>query len=97
MKIGQSLGSLEEVDVAGDGAGWGRCPRIRVSIDTTKPLDRGRALDLGGKSTWVTLFSFNCGRIVHGDQGCPVPRPTRLSIVEETKKIWGVWLRAEDP
>ncbi|XP_059446486.1 uncharacterized protein LOC132178037 [Corylus avellana] len=103
VKIGESLGNLEEVDVAGDGAGWGRCLRIRVSIDITKPLDRGRALELGGKSTWVPfkyeklpLFCFSCGRIVHGDQGCPVRRPTRLSTVEETKK-WGVCLRADDP
>lgn len=90
------------VNVAGDGAGWGRCLRIRVSIDITKPLDRGRALDLGRNSSWVTfkyeklpLFCFNCGCIVHGDQGCPVPHPTRLRTVEEPKN-WGVWLRAED-
>jgi hypothetical protein len=102
-KIGESMGIFEDVDVAGDGAGWGRCLRIRVNIDIKKPLDRGRALNLCGKSSWVTfkyeklpLFCFNCGCIVHDDQGCSVPRPTRLSSVEETKK-WGVWLRTEDP
>jgi hypothetical protein len=102
-KIGESMGKLEDVDVAGDGAGWGRCLRIRVNIDVKKPLDRGRALNLCGKSSWVTfkyeklpLFCFNCGCIVHDDQGCSVPRLTRLSSVEDTKN-WGVWLRAEDP
>jgi hypothetical protein len=102
-KIGESLGILEDVDVAGDGAGWGRCLRIRVSIDVTKPLERGRALNLGGKTSWVNfkyeklpLFCFSCGCIVHGNQGCPVPRQTRLSAMEDIKK-WGVWPRAEDP
>jgi hypothetical protein len=49
VKIGESLGRLEEVDLAGDGAGWGRCLRIRVEIDLTKPLERGRALKLERK------------------------------------------------
>jgi hypothetical protein len=35
-KIGDSLSVLEDVDVAGNGVGWGRCLRIRVSIDLTK-------------------------------------------------------------
>jgi hypothetical protein len=38
-KIGDSLGVLENVDVAGDGVGWGRCLRIKVSIDLTRPLE----------------------------------------------------------
>ena len=72
-KIGDSLGELEDVDVAGDGVGWGWCLRIRVSIDLSKPLERGRALVLGGKSHWLNfkyekmpLFCFLCGCIVHG-------------------------------
>jgi hypothetical protein len=49
-KIGMSLGRLVDFDVARDGIGWGRCLRIRVVINLTKPLDRGRALTLAGKS-----------------------------------------------
>jgi hypothetical protein len=45
-KIGKSLGDLEDVDVAGNGLGWGSYLRLRVSLDITKPLDRGRALNL---------------------------------------------------
>jgi len=40
-RIGESIGKVEEVDVTGDGVGWGRFLRIRVHIDLTKPLDRG--------------------------------------------------------
>jgi hypothetical protein len=79
MKIGESMGKFIEVDLAGEGAGWGRCLRIRVEIDLSKPLERGRALTLAGKSYWVTfkyeklpMFCFECGRIIHGDKGCPI-------------------------
>jgi hypothetical protein len=67
-KIGRTLGDLEDVDVAGDGASWGKSLRLRVAIDLTQPLERGRELILGGKSVWVSfkyeqlpLFCFNCG------------------------------------
>lgn len=53
MKIGSSLGVLEDVDMAGKGAGWGRCLCLRVCIDLTKPLERGRALKLRDQSHWV--------------------------------------------
>jgi hypothetical protein len=39
VKIGESMWQLEEVDLAGDGVGWGRCLRIRVKIDLAKPLE----------------------------------------------------------
>lgn len=54
-RIGKSLGELFEVDVAGDGVGWRWCLRIRVGIDLTKELERGRALNITGKSHWVTF------------------------------------------
>jgi hypothetical protein len=101
-KIGESMGCLMEVDLAGDGAGWGRCLRIRVEIDLSKPLERGRALKFEGKSHWVPfkyeklpMFCFECGRVVHGVKGCPVPRPSRLHSTSDAK-AWGVWLRADD-
>jgi hypothetical protein len=100
MKIGASLGDLEDVDVAGEGVGWGRCLCLRVSIDLSKPLERGRALVIGGKSQWVSfkyeklpLFCFSCGRVVH-QQGCPNAVSLRMGMVEKEKQC-GVWLRAD--
>jgi hypothetical protein len=100
-KIGESLGVLEDVDVAGDGSGWGRCLRLRVTLDLFNPLERGRALSLGGKNYWVTFkyerlpsFCFNCGRILHGVKGCPVKGSQRRH--DDGPKDWGVWLRAVD-
>jgi hypothetical protein len=100
-KIGESLGSLVDVDVAGDGMGWGHCLRIRVVIDLRNPLERGRAIHLNGKSHWVTfkyeklpMFYFTCGRLLHGDLGCPERKLSRQQGDVEAKP-WGVWLRAD--
>jgi hypothetical protein len=101
IKIGASMGKLEDVDLAGDGAGWGRCLRLRVNIDLSEPLERGRALQLGGHSYWVIfkyeklpMFCFYCGRVIHGRVGCPQRQDTRINVAED-KKQWGTWLRAE--
>ena len=79
-KIGSSMFILEDVDVAGDGMGWGSYLRLQVTLDITKPLDRGWALSMVGKSTWVEfkyeklpLFCYRYGCVVHGPKGCPVP------------------------
>lgn len=102
-KIGESLGVLEEVDVAGDGIGWGRYLRLRVRINIRKPLERGRNLLIGGKTVWVSFkyenlptFCFHCGCILHGAKGYLVKSTGRMHNEEGTVG-WGVRLRAEDP
>jgi hypothetical protein len=102
-KVGESLGTLEDVDVARDGGGWGKCLRLRVNIDLHNPLEHGQTLTLGGKEYWVTfkyeklpLFCFHCGRILHGRKGCTV-KTSQRRYEEEGHKDWGVWLRAEEP
>lgn len=101
-KIGESIGELEEVDVADGCAGWGRYLRIRVNIDLRKPLERDRTLHLGDKVTWVNfqyeklpLFCFLCGCIFHGPRGCLAKRGGRVTPTEGEKQ-WGAWLRADE-
>lgn len=48
-QIGQTIGKVEEVDVAGDSVGWGRYLRVRIGIDVEKPLARDCILQLKGK------------------------------------------------
>jgi hypothetical protein len=72
-KIGASLGELEDVDVAGDGVGWGRCLRIRVSIDLSKLLERGH---------WWFLY----GCVVNGKKGCPIGMQKRMSTLDKEKQ-----------
>lgn len=78
-KIGESLGVLEDMDLASDGGGWGRSLRLRVNIFLRNPLERGRALDYweSFKYERLPLFCFNCGRILHGVKGCMVKKSQR--------------------
>ena len=42
--IGRAIGNLVEVDVPENGLGWGKYLRIRVEVDVTEPLLRGKIL-----------------------------------------------------
>jgi hypothetical protein len=46
VKIGGTLGMVEDVAVAEDDVDWGRCMSVRADIDLYQPLDQGRALVL---------------------------------------------------
>jgi hypothetical protein len=101
-KIGESIGKVEEVDVSGEGTGRGSSLRIKVHIDITMPLDRGRALWLNGKMVWVNFryeklphFCFNCGRIFHNKEQCGDNKSPRQRG-KEAPKLWGTRLRAEE-
>jgi hypothetical protein len=101
-KIGETIRRVEEMDVTGEGIGWGRCLRIRVQVDITKPLERGRALSLNGKMVWANFryeklphFCFNCGRIFHNHLQCSENKNSKQSV-EPSPKQRGTWLRAED-
>jgi hypothetical protein len=42
--LGSSVGEVEAVDTDANGVGWGESLRVKVLIDLTKPLSRGRML-----------------------------------------------------
>jgi hypothetical protein len=70
-------------------------------IDLGVPLERGRALEFGGQSQWVSfkyeklpLCCFQYGWIVHDRQGC-LNRKSQKVHGEEGEKQWGTWIRAE--
>ena len=54
--------------------------RVRVLIDITKPLCRGRKVTLeDGTTHWVSFkyeqlpnFCYWCGKLTHGDKDCPL-------------------------
>jgi hypothetical protein len=50
-QIGSTVGLVEEVDKDGEEIGKGKFLRVRVIIDLSKPLSRGRILNLEGKTT----------------------------------------------
>jgi hypothetical protein len=76
-KIGSSVGTVEEVDVNDEEAGLVEYLRLKISLDISRPLARGRMLHLRTGSTWVGFkyekllkFCFQCGVIHHGRFGC---------------------------
>lgn len=75
-KIGASVRVVEEVDTDADVVGWGKFLRVKILIDLSKPLSRGRMLKLQGESTWIAFqyesllkYCFQCGVIQHGKGG----------------------------
>lgn len=52
--VGMVLGKVEEVDIEHEAIEWGEYMRIRVCLNITKPLLRGKRMNLGlTKSIWV--------------------------------------------
>lgn len=80
VSLGNSVGVVEEVESDEYGIGWGEYLRIKICLDISKPLARGRILKLKETITWVAFqyerlprFCFQCGAIRHGPAGCLVP------------------------
>jgi hypothetical protein len=75
-QIGSSVGQVEEVDLVEDVA-WGEFLRVRILLDLSKPLSRGRMLKIKSNSVWVAFqyeklpnFCYHCGLLRHGYKGC---------------------------
>lgn len=47
--VKNSLGTVKKVEVEEDNLGWGKKLRVRVVMDLTKPLARGRKITLLGE------------------------------------------------
>jgi hypothetical protein len=99
QRIGASMGTVVDVDVDEDGVGWGEFLRVRIVLDLTKPLSRGRFLRLRDRTIWITFkyeriprFCFKCGVIRHGGRGCVRPGGKRLQENENSQEF-GPWLR----
>lgn len=101
LKLGSSVGKVEEVDTDKDGIGWGEYLRVKVLIDLSKPLPRGRKLKFEGEIHWIVFqyerlpkFCFQCGIISHGPEGCM----KRSSLRNQGTKVeFGPWMRASSP
>jgi hypothetical protein len=78
--IGGWIGRYIHTDVDEDGIAWGKDLRIRVAVRVDQPLVRGVPLKSSAEdedSNWFDLkyekvlhFCFDCGSLVHSDEGC---------------------------
>ena len=46
--IRKTLGIVEDINVSATGDCRGKCIRVRINIDITQPLCRGRMVNIGG-------------------------------------------------
>ena len=82
----------------------GNFMRVRVNIDLTKPLYRGRKLGLSnGDESWVSFkyehlpnVCYWCGRLTHHDKECSLWQK-RKGTLKEGDQQFGSWLRANTP
>jgi hypothetical protein len=75
IRIGSSIGKVEEVEVDDEGVGWGEYLRVHIVLDLTKPISRGRFLHIRDKAHWISFkyekipcFCFKCGIVRHGSR-----------------------------
>ena len=100
--IGSKLGEVMEVDVSDSGVHWGRCLRVRVRIDVTKRLVRGKKITIkGGDGRWVQLkyerlpnFCYRCGLLNHTLKDCS-ESSERIAVGGDEELQYGAWLRGE--
>jgi hypothetical protein len=99
MRIGSTMGDVEEVEVDEDGMGWGEYLRVRIVLDLTKPLSKGRFLHIHDKEVWIDFkyeriprFCFKCGTVRHGGRECIAPE-RRKALRNGGEAQFGPWLR----
>ena len=98
--IGKSLGVVSRAEQKGDIIG-GDFLRIRVGINVSKPLCRGRKVLLGqGKEEWVSFkyeklpnFCYWCGLVSHDDKECSIWLASKGALSSD-QQGYGPWLRA---
>ena len=101
LRIGESLGKVEKVDVGEKGFSLGCFLRIRVTVDVSQPLSRGRIVRLGDSdSRWVEfkyerlpIFCYLCGKVDHDEKECVVWLHS-AGVINAEDKQYGPWLRA---
>ena len=102
--IGSKLGEVLEVNVYESGVQWARCLRMRVRIDVTKRLVRGKKITIeGGEGKWVQFkyerlpnFCCRCGLLSHALKDCRESRGSNIAG-ERGISIWGVAVRRISP
>ncbi|XVF14396.1 hypothetical protein REPUB_Repub09cG0055200 [Reevesia pubescens] len=58
MVLGEFVGDVEEVDIRGEQMAWGRFLRIKVNINTTKPLKMGTRVSSSDGKKVLTMFRY---------------------------------------
>ena len=103
-RIANEIGVPILVDAPKNGLAWGLFLRIRVDIDITKPLMRGKMIQIeGAEKVWVFFkyerlptFCYRCGILGHQDRECCKVHKGYLSM-DEDELQFGPWMRVIAP
>jgi len=90
------------VDVPDSGVQWGRCLRVRVRLDMSKRLVRGKKITVEGRECkWVNFnyeklsnFCYRCGLLCHALKDYPVNGDGNKWI-ENMELQYGAWMRGD--
>jgi hypothetical protein len=100
--LGAAVGKVEHVAENEAEKGCDDCMRVRVRIDISKPLCRGRKARLAsGRETWISfkyerlpIFCYWCGCLTHGERDCELWLRNK-GVMNKAEQQYGAWLRAD--
>ena len=100
LSIGETIGKVYQPKDTSEMRG-GSFMRVRVEVDITKPLCRGRKISWDQSSEgWAAFmyerlpnFCYWCGLVSHGDKDCVLWLNSRGTLQVEDQQF-GPWLRA---
>ncbi|KAF3964505.1 hypothetical protein CMV_011216 [Castanea mollissima] len=100
MELGEKLGVVRSANHTNEMIG-GNFIRVRVEIDVSEPLCRGRRVVLNDKDeVWVSLkyeklsnFCYWCGKVSHTEKECDKWLASKGTLSVEQQE-YGAWLRA---
>jgi hypothetical protein len=98
IQLGGTVGEVEEVDTNEEGVAWGEFLRVRIRINLTKPIARGRVINVKGRSFKIPFqyerlprICFQCGVIYHTGPVCSASGRGRIhGAIAEPQ--YGPWL-----
>jgi hypothetical protein len=101
VALGTAVREVEHVAESEEKKGCEGCTRIRVKLDISKPLCRGRKARLASRrETWISfkyerlpIFCYWCGCLTHGDKDCEVWLKNKGAMRREEQQ-YGAWLQA---
>ena len=103
LQVGATIGEVEDIDVLDDGVGWGGYLRVKIRMDLSKPLSRGRIIKVQDRELWVPFqyekipyFCVKCGVVMHSNQTCDGYGGRKMQRAEETED-YGPWLHVALP
>ena len=100
--IGSTLGEVLDIDVSKSSVHWGRLLRVRVNVDITKKLIRGKKINIeGGENRWVIFkyerlpnFCYRCGMLDHAIKEW-LEGPVVKEGEEEGSLQYRAWLKGD--